>query len=459
MIDKLSKHFFLITTILFLFLTVFPASGQVDNAYLKQSNTQKINHLSNLKPDIKIDNRAVSRNEFLQEKEIQYMIPVKFRIYKSKNLNAYSDDYVYVQNQMDILNNFHAENNTGFRFYLRPDIEFVHNDRRLIMGYFFEAFFQTLFHHSKDAVNIFVVKNLKKRKGGKNALVRGTYNKLTNSVILKSNTYSSTLTHELGHFFGLKHTHRHYDKGKYRQEAVSRARTFKGPFRTGRICEKNGDGICDTPAEPLMLDLVDIDCNYLDTIIYDNWGDIYKPSTNNIMSYPAFRKCRNNFTSGQISMMQQTARNKDVKGWYCKADNHNKSLCKYFADVSEPDDFKEMARLLTYDSTYYHTFHGAFMGKNEEPVFADTDWKKIIIYRNINHLKFQLQKGKVACEGLRLQLFDEQMNLLFENFTQPLPTVVIYEKNIDRGKYFLKIDPVRYVEKNVDFYITLSIPE
>ena len=92
----------------------------------------------------------------------------------------------------------------------------------------------------------------------------------------------STLLHEMGHFFGLFHTHDDYDGA----ELVDQSN-----------CEDAGDGFCDTPADPNLYQQVDVNCNYIGTAVDAN-GDTYNPDTHNIMSYaPDF--CRNQFSPEQ----------------------------------------------------------------------------------------------------------------------------------------------------------------
>ena len=110
------------------------------------------------------------------------------------------------------------------------------------------------------------------------------------SILGKGNT---VLTHELGHWFGLKHT---FSK----DELVKRD--------AGRNCESAGDGFCDTPADPkhdpdVTGDPVDDDCNYI-LSDQDEHGHTYRPDTRNFMSY--YGKCRNRFSLQQQRKILRT---------------------------------------------------------------------------------------------------------------------------------------------------------
>jgi len=99
----------------------------------------------------------------------------------------------------------------------------------------------------------------------------------------------SSLTHEMGHFFGLFHTFE--DK-------------FGPEFADHSNCVTVGDLVCDTDADPGgNQDNVDLFCNYTPPTRDPN-GDFYEPPTDNIMSYYGSCPCR--FTPEQyLRMVQQ----------------------------------------------------------------------------------------------------------------------------------------------------------
>jgi hypothetical protein len=116
------------------------------------------------------------------------------------------------------------------------------------------------------------------------------------NIFLKS---LGSLTHELGHFFGLLHT-------------------FEGngeELVDGSNCETAGDGICDTPADPYNPDHK-VDEYVKDCIFYkdikDANGDYYQPQVGNIMSY---YPCRCGFTREQYLRMAQNYLNANKKHW------------------------------------------------------------------------------------------------------------------------------------------------
>ncbi|MDO7173810.1 T9SS type A sorting domain-containing protein [Mariniflexile sp. AS56] len=113
-----------------------------------------------------------------------------------------------------------------------------------------------------------------------------------NDVIVVKNscvTNDSTLAHEIGHFFSLAHTHGADD-------------ALTTELVDGSNCDTNGDGICDTPADPkLTTKNVNNFCQYTGTETDAN-GDAYTPDTSNIMSYSR-KGCRSHFSQQQLARM------------------------------------------------------------------------------------------------------------------------------------------------------------
>ncbi len=102
-------------------------------------------------------------------------------------------------------------------------------------------------------------------------------------------TNGSTVAHELGHYFGLLHTH-----GGSANELAD-----------GSNCATEGDLICDTPADPtLSSSNVSTACFYTGTSVDAN-NMSYSPDVNNVMSYSR-KSCRNQFSAMQYSVISNT---------------------------------------------------------------------------------------------------------------------------------------------------------
>jgi len=90
------------------------------------------------------------------------------------------------------------------------------------------------------------------------------------------------IPHEMGHYLGLVHT---FQNG--------------GGLVNSPDCTADGDGICDTEADPYY-PLIPMDgCNIAEDLVDAN-GDYYVPPTDNIMSYYG---CACKFTQGQYNAM------------------------------------------------------------------------------------------------------------------------------------------------------------
>ena len=103
----------------------------------------------------------------------------------------------------------------------------------------------------------------------------------------------NTFAHEIGHYFGLYHTHGKSNCGVLTDELVN-----------GSNCGTAGDDVCDTPADPGLLGIacsgyVVSNCLYTGTITDSN-GDSFDPDVSNIMSY-APHNCRNTFSPEQYA--------------------------------------------------------------------------------------------------------------------------------------------------------------
>lgn len=108
--------------------------------------------------------------------------------------------------------------------------------------------------------------------------------------IKKSCAAGKTLTHELGHYFGLFHT---FEAAANGAESVD-----------GSNCSTAGDLICDTPADPNGTGSVHPTNCDLTPPIKDSNGDYFTPNSCNFMSYYN-NTCGNgnSFSTGQYNRM------------------------------------------------------------------------------------------------------------------------------------------------------------
>lgn len=156
-----------------------------------------------------------------------------------------------------------------------------------------------------NCLNIFIHNDLPGFNG--NAYNVPNYNGYVsiNGSAIESTSNISTTGHEVGHVFGLYHTH---SKG-FGKENVTR--TAANPCRN---CLTAGDLLCDTPADPnqdvnlddedYLSDNTNASCVY-SGVRKDNCSTpaTYVPSTRNMMAYGR-RACRNQFTADQGTRMR-----------------------------------------------------------------------------------------------------------------------------------------------------------
>ena len=115
-------------------------------------------------------------------------------------------------------------------------------------------------------------------------------------VLEYSAATGATAAHEMGHYFGLYHTHGAYDCGPKTEELVN-----------GCNSAYTGDKVTDTNADPCLEGVFCSgsllnNCAYNNTILTDNNGDVYNPMVENLMSY-APASCQMSFTPLQKARM------------------------------------------------------------------------------------------------------------------------------------------------------------
>ena len=110
----------------------------------------------------------------------------------------------------------------------------------------------------------------------------------------------STLSHEVGHYFNLLHTH----TGSGDSDGDGIIDGSNAEFVDGFECNSRGDDLCDTPADPNLSDFVNSQCEYFGDYV-DGHGDFYQPDTGNLMSYSE-KICRDHFSTEQDQLVIYT---------------------------------------------------------------------------------------------------------------------------------------------------------
>lgn len=177
-----------------------------------------------------------------------------------------------------------------------------------------------------DAVNIFICENANPPGSDDDAgVVLGFYNPSGDYIIIRNNDVrnaTSSLTHEVGHFFALPHTFFGWENvyaffgwvTSQGQVLPWNVNQFNGMYNMTTCggsnelaevmdqsnCTQSADRICDTPPD-YNFGFGAGGCNWNNTLADIN-GDIIDPQENNIMSY--FGGCDEYaFTDGQVAVM------------------------------------------------------------------------------------------------------------------------------------------------------------
>ncbi len=242
-------------------------------------------------------------------------IPIKAWVWRnddgSGNINL-----AQVKQLIGILNQLFT-NNTNIRFYLLCDITEINNSNVTNNG---DAHFEDicLLNKESGAINVHFIISSNSNWGGKAHFPDALNPGLRYTCVVGEyniTAMGSTLAHEIGHTLGLYHTHNagrswsHSNNsgcGDCHQESVSRSKRQElgciGTYQRLK-CEVNGDFLCDTAADPeLSGSLVNYNlCNYTSSNT-DNWGVVWTPNVQNIMSY-SYYTCRNYFSPLQVGKM------------------------------------------------------------------------------------------------------------------------------------------------------------
>lgn len=193
-----------------------------------------------------------------------------------------------LQNAMEELNTAYTVANVQFyecsKAYVNSDTYYDFNTSE-------EAALAAAYEVS-NVVNIFHCNTVTNAAGTASYCGYAYYPGGSDRVLMKNSctTNGSTLIHELGHYFSVRHTH------NANNELVN-----------GSNCSTAGDEICDTPADPNLSGVVSGACVYTG-VATDANGDSYTPQTTNYMSY-ARKSCRTVFSTGQISRIRYSAIN------------------------------------------------------------------------------------------------------------------------------------------------------
>lgn len=216
------------------------------------------------------------------------LIPVKYHIIAADD-SSMAMDTSDMYAEMDIVQQRFAP--VGIEFYQCGDIDFIYDTDYVD----FEKNIDEDICDARDVpyvLNIWFADNVYKVDNGDVVSICGyAYLSGPNDRVIIDNDCgdnSSTLVHEIGHYFSLLHTHSNSGQGE--------------EFVDGSNCLLAGDLLCDTPADPkLSSSNVNSSCIYIGSDTDSN-GDEYLPNPEFIMSYSR-KHCRTEFSDDQLDQM------------------------------------------------------------------------------------------------------------------------------------------------------------
>lgn len=192
----------------------------------------------------------------------------------------------------------------GIQFFMNEAVRMIHNDdyyehdqndgHRMMRN-----------HNVKNAFNVYVVEYAYG--------TCGYFSPSNQAVVVAKNCFvggTHTLTHEMGHFFGLPHTFNGWENRKYDRDDVPKYLSIRGRDTVfvervdGKYCDKAGDFFCDTPPDYINYRWsCDGSGKSLETFI-DPEGVEFRLDGTNFMSYSS-DKCQQRFSAEQEIRMHE----------------------------------------------------------------------------------------------------------------------------------------------------------
>lgn len=233
--------------------------------------------------------RNTSSNDRIASGLYKNSIPIKIHVVRN-NSGFTSLDTAYLRKGVAYINKLFL--NSGLEFYICGAYNYINNSTY----YNLDNSEYTPLNNTygiANVINMFFVDVL--TFGGSNAQGVAPTPGGGLWIMIKNNSDTTVYAHEMGHFFGLLHTH-----GSLNGVGTSE-------FVDGSNCHEAGDYFCDTPADPqlspnvLNNPLVDTQCHYFANL-RDGHNQLYAPDVSNIMSY-APHKCVLHFSNDQLAYM------------------------------------------------------------------------------------------------------------------------------------------------------------
>ncbi len=251
-------------------------------------------------------NKQLLADNPLEFRNINY-VPVRFHMV-ANNSGAGRVTYAQVLDVLCALNNDFSGQN--LQFYIKGITDNINNTAIHTTQYTAGTAMNLL--RDQTAMNVWIVETAVGSPPSPNdppGTVLGYYSPVRDWIVIRrdqANLAKVTLSHEVGHFFSLRHTHNGWDSQPYNPNTMGSPAPNMSPGNVpterqdGSNCNTAGDFLCDTPPDYNGLGWPN--CNY--NLALDPTGTPIDPDETNFMSY--FDFCpRNdyNFSTSQQNLM------------------------------------------------------------------------------------------------------------------------------------------------------------
>jgi Secretion system C-terminal sorting domain/Pregnancy-associated plasma protein-A len=294
----LNKRF--LVSLVFLISAFFSHSQHIHNkncgVSIEDQLTSEMLHPNDFKGDV-----SSLRNNTIY-------VPIKFHLTANDDGSGRLD-YIHVLNQLCILNRDYGSSNIVF--YIYEGFSLI-NQTNIYQA---AGTNRNAVQAKKDgkAINVFITQNADLDNNSSGGTTLGFYSPQGDYVVIRKQelaSLSNTLSHEIGHFFNLRHTFYGWEGVPYNKDTHGQTVTFTTvpggianvpvELVDGSNCLTAADMICDTPPD-YNFGLTSSNCAF-NIVVFDRNNDRIFPMKENQMGY--FQDCDTfKFTEGQIDRM------------------------------------------------------------------------------------------------------------------------------------------------------------
>lgn len=219
---------------------------------------------------------------FLVASTQQITVPIHFHISRAGDTSNQVISTSDTDDMISVLNSAFADMDIDFT---KCDISFLDNtDWNIEFNSDNDAELEP--HDLPNVLNIYVFDEI----AGASAYSAFPRQQTDRIVIKVSRITTSTIAHEMGHYFSLQHTY-----------STSRGEELVN----GSNCVWAGDQVCDTPPDPDVRDDFNANCQYIGSDVDSN-GDLYAPDGLNFMG-KGDHTCRDRFSPMQKQKIRASA--------------------------------------------------------------------------------------------------------------------------------------------------------